>query len=149
MCLKLFRQYLTRKQVFSTSKAESEQQAHPSLYCISIYALKYVYGNALLVYLLQSRKYSINLQLGRCLISIQKISVVALLVFFPCRIACSVHVPRRKQKRSQEQKYLLGLDILARPLGVLHLYTYTTPVLHLLTPINFLVWVENITCFLT
>ena len=46
-------------------------------------------------------------------------------------------------------KYLLGLDILARPLGVLHLYTYTTPVLHLLTPINFLVWVENITCFFT
>ena len=45
--------------------------------------------------------------------------------------------------------YLLGLDILARPSGVLHLYTYTTPVLHLLTPINFLVWVENITCFLT
>ena len=48
-----------------------------------------------------------------------------------------------------DSKYLLGLDILARPLGVLHLYTYTTPVLHLLTPINFLVWVENITCFFT
>ena len=46
-----------------------------------------------------------------------------------------------------ELYYLLGLDILAQPLGVLHLYTYTTPVLHLLTPINFLVWVENITCF--
>ena len=55
----------------------------------------------------------------------------------------------RRHVQSKTMLYLLGLDILARPLGVLHLYTYTTPVLHLLTPINFLVWVENITCFFT
>ena len=100
MCLKLFRQYLTRKQVFSTSKAESEQQAHPSLYCISICALKYVYGNALLVYLLQSRKYSINLQttVRPYSYSNPKNLCCSPACFFPCWIACSCAKTKTKTK---------------------------------------------------